>query len=115
MIILTTDTEQTFSIIPNGSSFEILNAEFKNETTQVVYTFIEVNFNYSKDLVNLIFTDFDYFEENNFYTLKIHNGDNINGIIYKDRVFCTNQPKSSYSINNGDYTLPNIDNNFYKI
>jgi len=38
-----------------------------------------------------------------------------NEVIYKDRIFCTNQTVKEYSINQNEYFLPNIDNNFYKI
>jgi len=58
--------------------------------------------------------NFSILQDNNFYILKVYF--NVSGVvIYKDRVFVTNQPKITFTINNNEYTLPNIDNNYYKI
>jgi hypothetical protein len=56
--------------------------------------------------------NFSILQENNFYVLKAY-FDVSNVIIYKDRVFVTNQSQDSYSINNGQYLTPTIDNNSY--
>jgi hypothetical protein len=56
--------------------------------------------------------NFIILNENTFYVLRAY-FDVSDVTIYKDRVFVTNQPQSSYSINNGEYTTPNIDNNSY--
>jgi hypothetical protein len=54
----------------------------------------------------------DFLKENTFYVLKAYfEGSGV--IIYKDRVFVTNQSQSSYSINSGQYTSTSIDNNSY--
>jgi hypothetical protein len=50
--------------------------------------------------------------QDNFYNLKVY-FENTTDVIYKDRIFCTNQSTAIYSINNLEYTLPNIDNNDY--
>ena len=50
--------------------------------------------------------------ENNFYNLKVY-FQNTNEIIYKDKIFCTNQDINSYSINSGKYIMPTINNNDY--
>jgi len=117
MIILTTDIEQTFPIIPisqtdlNNSDIRL---EFTNETTKEVVTKTATTRTSINDIYYLSSNDLSFLKQNTFYVLKAYF--NVSGvIIYKDRVFVTNQPKSSYSINNGEYTLPNIDNNFYKI
>lgn len=117
MIILTTSANQTFPIIPISQTDLIGNSirlEFTNETTKEVVTKTATTRTSINDIYYLSSNDLSFLKENTFYVLKAYF--NVSGvIIYKDRVFCTNQPKSSYSINNGDYTLPNIDNNFYKI
>jgi len=41
--------------------------------------------------------------EGRFYDLTLKEGNNV---IYKDKVFCTNQTISSYSVNNAEYTVP---------
>jgi hypothetical protein len=117
MIILTTDTEQTFPIIPireTDINISDIYGSFTNETTKEVFILDFQLGNSIKDVLYLESNLFNFLIENTFYTLKVYFV-LTNEIIYKDRVFCTNQPKSSYSINNGDYTLPNIDNNYYKI
>jgi len=56
--------------------------------------------------------NFSVLQENTFYVLKAYF--DVSGVvIYKDRVFVTNQSQGSYSINNGQYTTPSIDNNNY--
>ncbi len=41
--------------------------------------------------------------EGRFYDLTLKEGSNV---IYKDKVFCTDQTISSYSVNSGEYTVP---------
>jgi hypothetical protein len=117
MIILTTSANQTFPIIPISQTDLIGNSirlEFTNETTKEVVTKTATTRTSINDIYYLSSNDLSFLKENTFYVLKAYF--NVSGVtIYKDRVFCTNQPKSSYSINNGDYTLPDFDNNFYKI
>jgi hypothetical protein len=117
MIILTTSANQTFPIIPISQTDLIGNSirlEFTNETTKEVVTKTATTRTSINDIYYLSSNDLSFLKQNTFYVLKAYF--NVSGVtIYKDRVFVTNQPKSSYSINNGDYTLPNIDNNFYKI
>jgi hypothetical protein len=117
MIILTTSANQTFPIIPisqtdlSGNSIRL---EFTNETTKEVVTKTATTRTSINDIYYLSSNYLTFLKENTFYVLRVYFSVTGN-TIYKDRVFVTNQPKSSYSINNGDYTLPNIDNNFYKI
>jgi len=117
MIILTTSANQTFPIIPISQTDLIGNSirlEFTNETTKEVVTKTATTRTSINDIYYLSSNDLSFLKQNTFYVLKAYF--NVSGvIIYKDRVFVTNQPKNSYSINNGDYTLPNIDNNYYKI
>jgi hypothetical protein len=115
MIILTTSASQTFPIIPiqqvdlSGNSIAL---EFTNETTKEVITKTATTRTSTNDIYYLGSTDLSFLKENVFYVLKAYF--NVSGVvIYKDRVFVTNQPQSSYSINNGQYTTPNIDNNSY--
>jgi hypothetical protein len=117
MIILTTSANQTFPIIPISQTDLIGNSirlEFTNETTKEVVTKTATTRTSINDIYYLSSNDLSFLKQNTFYVLKAYF--NVSGVtIYKDRVFVTNQPKNSYSINNGEYTLPNIDNNFYKI
>jgi len=115
MIILTTSASQTFPIIPisqTDSSANSIILEFTNETTKevtlkTVTTRVSVN-----DVYYVTNTALSFLKENTFYVLKVYfNVTNI--IIYKDRVFVTNQSQGSYSINNSQYVTPTINNNSY--
>lgn len=115
MIILTTSSTQTFPIIPisqvdlAGNSIKL---EFTNETTKEVVTKTATSRTSIKDIYYLGSNDLSFLKEDHFYVLKVFF--NVTGVvIYKDRVFVTNQSKSSYSINSGSYTSPAIDNNNY--
>ena len=118
MIILTTSADQTFPIIskrffnPNNEDASLL---IEDETTKTIFSynlFAKVSTvnditNIELNLTNILL------KENTFYIFTIALGENADEIIYKDRVFVTNQAQSSYSINNGQYTSPSIDNNNY--
>lgn len=47
--------------------------------------------------------------EGKFYDLAVKNGSTV---IYRDKIFCTNQTVSSYSINNGEYTEQSSNSDF---
>ena len=47
--------------------------------------------------------------EGRFYTLKVLNGLEV---VYKDKIFCTNQTVSSYSINDNEYVQHSTNNDF---
>jgi hypothetical protein len=47
--------------------------------------------------------------ENKFYTLTILNGTDV---VYKDKIFCTNQIIEEFSINNNVYTQRTSDNEY---
>jgi len=48
-------------------------------------------------------------KENKYYTLTIKNG---NSVVYKDKIFCTNQTVASYSINKNEYVQNVTTNEF---
>lgn len=115
MIILTTSATQTFPIIPISQtdlSANTIALEFTNETTKEVTTKTATTRTSVNDIYYVTNTTLSFLKENTFYVLKAYF--NVSGVvIYKDRVFVTNQSQSSYSINNGQYTSPSIDNNNY--
>jgi len=117
MIVLTTQLNQNLEIIPTKQSDTALNTiyfEFKDETTQIVYNRLVTYQSTLNDLFIIGSDNLDFLIENNFYTLTVMFSV-TNEVIYKDRIFCTNQTVKEYSINQNEYFLPNIDNNFYKI
>jgi hypothetical protein len=110
MIILQKiDSNQSFSFIPrsytNGTTYTVI---IKNETTNTeVYndtttSFTEVDYYYQ-------YTDTFTLIEDTTYNLEIKEGNNV---IFKDKIFCTNQTVSAYSVNNTEYTEHNQDNEF---
>jgi len=118
MIVLRQNQDQTLTIIPtfNVNGVDLV-FEFTDETTKTVYLREPSQVVYQKDLTIAVVVTSDFLQVNSFYNLKVYNRDDTESIYYKDRVFCIADDTTiqDYSINEGEYTLPNIDNNFYKI
>lgn len=114
MIILTTELEQAFTVIPKKSSWTTFSVQLQNETTKAISILNIDNSYFYNDLMQIFFSiTLGILKENEFYNLTIFIDDDSQKVIYKDRVFVTNQPETSYSINSGQYTTPAIDNNNY--
>jgi hypothetical protein len=107
MIILKEqETAQTLSAIIYGSNADTI--VLRDEETNIE-TEIEATFSISKYYVttSVIFP----IKENKYYTLTIKDGTNI---VYRDKIFCTNQTLETYSINKNEY-VQHVTNNEYKI
>jgi len=106
MIILTTENilTQTFPLITRGGTLTdiVLKDEQTNVETSLSFTETEGSY-YS--IIEAIFT----LIENHFYTLTCFNDGEI---IYRDKVFCTDQPIVTFSVNNGQYTSNTTTNEF---
>ena len=106
MIILTTSTsEQSFVFIPRRHTFDYVGVT--DEQTGVT---VEIS-NYTHtigDYYDTLEAEFNLVE-NHFYDLVIVNGAVV---VYKDRIFCTDQPISSFSVNNGQYVSNSTTNEF---
>ena len=113
MIILTTQIEQAFTVIPKKSSWSILSLQFQNEITKAIYEVDIETIVFIKDVLWIASISLNFLKQNEFYILKIFIDDDSQEVFYKDRVFVTNQSQSTYSINNGQYTSTSIDNNNY--
>jgi len=110
MIVLQkSDSNQTFSFIPrsyvSGTTYTI---KIVNETTnKEVYSdtatsFTSLDYYYQH-------TDTFTLVEDTMYTLEIKAGSEL---IFRDKIFCTNQTISSYSVNKNEYTQNSDDNEF---
>ena len=110
MIILEeSNSSQTFNFIPreytSGTTYTIIirdelkNTEAYNDTTT---SFTAVDYYYS-------FSDTFSLKEDNTYTLEIKDGSTV---VYRDKIYCTNQTVTSYSINDSEYTERSSDNEF---
>lgn len=110
MIVLQkSDSSQTFSFIPrsytSGTTYtikivnETTNTEAYNDTA-TSFTAVDYYYQHS-DTFTLV--------EDTMYTLEIKAGSEL---IFRDKIFCTNQTVSSYSVNNNAYTEHSQDNEF---
>ena len=106
MIVLTTSNlAQVFSFIPRSSSFDSveLTDDQTNETISLTeYTFTEGDYYSTFECVFSLV-------ENHFYNLVIKDGTDI---IYRDRIFCTDQAIVTFSVNNGQYVSSSTSNTF---
>lgn len=104
---------QTISFIPrawaDGSTYTV---EIHNETTnKKVFNATSATFT-ELDYYNQYTTVFTGLTEDTMYNIIIKDGSNI---IFKDKLFCTNQTVSTYSVNNNAYTEHSTDNEFILI
>ena len=107
MVILTTEnvTNQILRFIPRSRIFD--SVKITDEQTNVTtiinsYTFEAGDYWCSLSAVfNL--------KENHFYTIEIKNE---NTIVFRDKIFCTDQSTSSFSVNNAQYTSNSTQNTF---
>ncbi len=106
MIVLTTTLDpQLFSFIPRSADFDIVEItdDQTNETILIEgWTFTE------GDYYSTLEAGFELVE-NHFYNLVVKDGTNI---VYRDRIFCTDQPIVTFSVNNGQYTSNTTANTF---
>ena len=110
MIILEqSGSSQTFNFIPrsytSGLTYTIkINDEKTNKEvfsqTTTSFTANDYYYQYSNTFTLV---------QDTFYTLEIKQGSNL---IYRDKIFCTNQTISSYSVNNNEYTVHSTENEF---
>ena len=68
-----------------------------NETTDESTTY---NITTTQSGYYLVVNDVFDLKENNFYFMTVKNGSDI---VYRDKIYCTNQTISDYSVNNGEY------------
>ena len=109
-ILENSGSAQTISFIPrswtDGSTYTV---EIFNETTNkrvfqdTSATFTEL------DYYNQYETTFTGLTEDTMYNIEVKDD---SGVIFKDKLFCTNQTVSTYSVNNNEYTVQSEDNEF---
>lgn len=107
MIILREqETAQTLNAIIYGSNADAI--VLRDEETNIE---VEINCTFSIDRYYVATSAIFPIKENKYYTLTILNGTDV---VYRDKVFCTNQTIASYTINKDQYTQ-HVTNNDYKI
>ena len=105
MIILKEQEEvQSLKFIPREycATTIVLVNEMTNETTNISSDFY-------KDGYYLYTTATFDLKEGNFYILTIKNNDDV---VYKDKIFCTNQTIADYTINKDEYVANQTTNDF---
>ena len=105
MIILKEQsTAQTLKFIPRsyGADTIVLIDETTNEIQTISATFTLDSYYLSTSKI------FDL-KENTFYNLTIKNGVEV---VYKDKVFCTNQVLKDYTVNKDEYVAHATNNDF---
>lgn len=106
MIVLNvSELSQIISFIPRDDNYDTLELtdEQTNDTAnvEILDSVVGEYYHTIEAIFNLV--------ENHFYMLVLKNG---NDIVFKDKVFCTNQPIVSFSVNNGQYTSSTTTNDF---
>ena len=105
MIILKEqEAAQDLKFIPRSYGADTI--VLRNETTNEVQT-ISASFALDKYYFTTT-TAFDL-KENTFYNLTIKNGVEV---VYKDKVFCTNQNIVNYTVNKDEYVANATNNDF---
>ncbi len=98
-------TAQTFSFIPRTETYNGLFLRDDQNNTEVEIT---IDSFVVGDYFHTITATFDL-KQGRFYDLILKDGTEI---VYKDKVFCTNQPVVTYSVNDGQYTSHTSNNDF---
>ena len=105
VILQQSASEQSIRFIPRTSTYDGLFITDDQTNTEVQVTIASSVQGDYFDTINATFSIL----ENHFYNLEIRNG---NTVVYKDKIFCTNQAVNSYSVNEGKYTSIPSNNEF---
>ncbi len=105
-------TDQTFKFIPRSYTMTAMDITQEGVGSAVTYTTggARVDYDGNTDAAGtyLSVTDTVSLKEGYYYSLVVKNG---SAVIYKDRIFCTNQTLP-YSVNDSTYTQTTSDNDF---
>ena len=118
MLILTESlSSQSFTVIPRSytATSTVIKEEGADVSATYSSTFTRVDYNDTLDTEGtyLKIAGIIALEEYKFYSIEVLNGTDV---IYKDRIYCTNQTIADFSINNGEYVVaPTTDNTFIVI
>lgn len=95
---------QTFKFIPRELVADSMIIEDEAQNTSATISITPTVVDYYLEVTEVV-----TLVEGRFYTLKVLNGTDV---VYKDKIFCTNQTISDYSINNGEYIEHSSDDDF---
>ena len=95
---------QEIKFIPRSYSADrvVLKDEQKNTKVEILGTFTQDSYYLKSDIIFSL-------KQDRFYELTVKNNTEV---VYRDRIFCTNQSVGSYSINNNEYNEHSTTNDF---
>ena len=109
MIRLTTSSStQTLKIIPRSYASSV-SMILRDDSTNTSTTYTSISTSTDKNYLVISQALNPVLVEGRFYDLTVKEGSDI---IYKDKIFCTDQTISDYSVNSGEYTIPTGDDKF---
>ena len=97
-------TAQTLRATIQGTDADTIVLRDEEKNTEVT-----INAVFSIDKYYAVTSVIFPIKENKYYTLTIKNG---NSVVYKDKIFCTNQTVADYSINKNEYVQNVTTNEF---
>lgn len=97
-------TAQTLRATIQGTDADTIVLRDEEKNTEVT-----INAVFSIDKYYAVTSVIFPIKENKYYTLTIKNG---NSVVYKDKIFCTNQTVTDYSINKNEYVQNVTTNEF---
>ena len=110
MKVLTTSTDAQELVIIPRSYPSTITIRLRDESTNEVDEYSDVATSTSNGYMS--FSNAFNLVENRFYELTILSGSDV---IYKDKIFCTDQVIADYSVNDGVYTTEDSYDNEYII
>ena len=103
MIHLTTSASaQTLKVIPRSYASSV-SMILRDDSTNTSTTYSSISTSTDKNYLVVSQALSPVLVEGRFYDLTLKEGSNV---IYKDKVFCTDQTISSYTVNSSEYTVP---------
>jgi hypothetical protein len=106
MIVLNvSELSQIISFIPRDGNYDTLELTDEQTNDTQVVNIIDSTVGEYYHTIEAIFD----LVENHFYMLVLKDGTDV---LFKDKVFCTNQPLVSFSVNNGQYVSSTTTNDF---
>lgn len=104
LVLQQSASSQTFKIIPRQFAADSMIITDETTRDSITYSITITQLDYYAVISKII-----TLVEGHTYTLTVLDGANV---VYKDKIFCTNQSATTYTINNGEYVQNTTDNEF---
>ena len=100
--LTTSASAQTLKIIPRSYASTV-SMILRDDSTNTSTTYSSISTSTDKNYLVISQALNPVLVEGRFYDMTVKEGSSV---IYKDKIFCTNQTISNYSVNSGEYTVP---------